>query len=361
MLAVHTAVAQQVSIDAKSYLVGHLNTDRVVIENNADTKIAPASLTKLMTLTLLFEALENGTLTLESQLPISEKAWRKAGSKMFLEVGKTVAVADLIKGIAISSGNDACIVVSEFLGGTEEAFAQMMQMKAEELGMENTTFRNSSGWPDPEQFTTARDMYKLAKYVIETYPQYYDVFALQDYRYNGIKQYNRNLLLKRGIGVDGLKTGHVEDAGYHLVASAKRGDDRLVSVVLGTETKQKRASESAKALSFVFTNNKNTLILQDGEVVETKAPVENGVELTVPLASSKELSAYMPRRHEKYLETSIVYQKPLVAPLQKGQLVGEIVVTNSSSGEQFKAPLVVGADVDQLDFLGGLKRKFGLE
>jgi len=227
VLSVTTALsAQAIELNAKSYIVGDTETGTIALEKDSNDRMGPASLTKLMTLYLIFEALESGTLTLDTEIPVSEKAWRMGGSKMFIEVGKKIPVDDMIKGIAVVSGNDACVAMSEFLGGSEEGFAVMMNEKAKDLGMMNTNFVNASGWPSDLQYTTAKDMFTLAKRIQKDFPQFYHYFSIPNFEFSGIKQSNRNGLLNRGIGVDGLKTGHIEEAGFHLISSARQGDER---------------------------------------------------------------------------------------------------------------------------------------
>jgi D-alanyl-D-alanine carboxypeptidase (penicillin-binding protein 5/6) len=218
---------------AKQAIVVDVSTGTVMLEKNADELMAPASMTKIMTANLVFDRLKDGRLTMEETLPVSENAWRKGGSKMFVRVGDEVTVEDLLRGIVIQSGNDASIVIAEAIGGSESAFGDLMTEKAREIGMTETTFRNATGWPDPEHLTTARDMARLAAYTVSTYPDYYHLYGEKSFTYNKIKQGNRNPLLYKDLGADGLKTGHTELSGYGLTASVKRGDRRIVLVING--------------------------------------------------------------------------------------------------------------------------------
>lgn len=341
------AAYAQTSLYAKSYYIFHPASGTVVLEKAAEEKVGPASLTKLMTLYLTFQALKAGELSLQSQLLVSEKAWKKGGSKMFVEVGKKVAVEDLIQGVAVSSGNDATIVLAEFLGGTEEGFAEMMNATAKKLGMENTHFMNASGWPHPNQYTTAKDIALLAHKIHENFPEYYPVFTQQSFEFSGIKQRNRNGLLSQGVGVDGLKTGHTEEAGYHLVSSAQRGETRLFAAVLGTNSMKEREAESLKGLNYAFRAYKSVWPVREGEVVVEAAPVRLGSQETVPIIAGESLSLYLPKSEDVISEVEIT--QPLTAPLKAGQQVGTISIT--ASGKTHQIPAQIGQDVAALSFL----------
>lgn len=347
MLNTHTA--QALELNAKAYYIGHSDTGTTILAQNEDEKMGPASLTKLMTAYLLFKALERGDVTLESQLPISEKAWRKGGSKMFLEVGQTVKVEDLIKGIVVVSGNDACIVAAEYLGGTEDAFAELMNETARKLGMENTHFVNASGWPNPEQYSTAKDIFKLSSAIVTEFPEYYKYFSVPEFEYSNIKQQNRNGLLSRGVGVDGLKTGHTEESGYHLAASAKRGDVRLISVVMGTDGFSARENESLSGLNYGFRTYENVSFVETGVVIED-APVWLGQAKTVKLVAKEDLSGFIAKKDKEGVKVEVLYEKPLKAPLTKGQEVGIIKVTNPSTGNVYETKLITLEGVEELGF-----------
>lgn len=334
--------AHAIDLNAESYYIVENKTGAVLLEKNADKQMGPASLTKMMTAFLIFDALERGDLTLDTMMPISEKAWRKGGSKMFLEVGKKVKTEDLIKGILVSSGNDACIVASEFLAGTEDAFAQMMNDKALEIGMLNTTFKNASGWPDPAQVSTAKDMTILARAILNTYPQYYKYFGIDRFTYSDISQPNRNGLLRRNMGVDGLKTGHIEDAGYHLVASAEKDGVRLVSAVMGTNGSRAREDETLTGLSYAFRTNSMITAVEKGKQAVEAAPVWLGEAQTVTLTVGESLEIYVANKDKKDIKGEAVYNAPLQAPITKGQEVGRFIVTHPTTGEKIELPLVAG-------------------
>lgn len=348
--------AEALTLNAKSYFIYEPTTGSVVLEKNSDMQMAPASLTKMMTIHLLFDALSAGELTLEDTLPVSEKAWRKGGSKMFIEVGKKIRVEDLIKGILVSSGNDACITVAEYLAGTEDAFTDMMNDKAESLGLYNTTFKNATGWPNPKQVSTAKDMTKLAVSLIQTYPEYYKYFSIERFTYNNISQPNRNGLLRRNVGVDGLKTGHVDDAGYHLTASAQRHDVRLVSTVMGTGSMRAREEETLAGLSYGFRTHEMQAYVKKGQVIDKEAPVLLGDVETVSLIAKDTVKMYLPKR-KNAITVEADYEKPLKAPLRAGQKVG-IVRIFSADGVTKEVDLVVQKDVKELEGLSRYWKQF---
>lgn len=348
--------ANAFELQAEAYVVGDAETGRILLERNSRSRIAPASLTKMMTLYLLFEALENNELELDSRLSISEKAWRKGGSKMFVEVGKTVQVEALIQGITVSSGNDACIVVAERLGGTVEGFATLMNATARALGLTDTIFRNASGWPHPEQRTTARDMFRMAKALVNDFPQFYHYFSQRSYTYNGITQYNRNGLLRRNVDVDGLKTGHTEDAGYHLVASAQRKGLRLISVVMGTKNMRAREGEALKGLSWAFGRYKSHIVAKEGEVMVENAPVVYGLKDTVSLVAGKTEDMLLSTQEVDVLEKEAIYDTPLEAPLVTGTQVGEVVFSGGKAAP-VSVPLLVSEDVGEKGFFGRMYDK----
>ena len=355
------AVAYQLNVNAKAAYLYHPATETTLYTHNAQEQMQPASLTKLMTLYLLFEHLEKGEITLDSQFPISEKAWRKGGSKMFLEVGKTARVEDLIRGIAISSGNDATIVVAEYLGGTEDGFTAMMNAKAEKLGMANTNFMNASGWPNDLQLTTAEDMSKLATHIVKDFPEYYPYFSENVFTYSGIKQMNRNGLLRQNVGVDGMKTGHIEEAGYHLIASSKQGGERLIAVVMGTDGFAAREGESLKLLRYGFTQHKNKQIWGKHQTI-AQAPVWLGNVANIPLLTEEAAIAFMKKNKATPKNVHVSYTEPLMAPITAGDVIGQ--VTTEVDGRVYSSQLIAGADVAKAGFLPAFMQKlfyrFGL-
>jgi D-alanyl-D-alanine carboxypeptidase (penicillin-binding protein 5/6) len=245
------SVAKAFETKAKQAILVDLTTHTVLLDKNADERMPPSSMSKLMTTYMIFDGLRNGSLELSDKLRVSEKAWRKGGSKMFVELGKQIALEDLLRGIIIQSGNDACIVVAEHLAGSEEAFANMMNEKAKEIGLVGSNFVNATGWPDPEHYMTARDLYVLALHIMAEFPQYYPFYSEKSFTYHNIKQPNRNVLLHRNLGVDGMKTGHTQAAGYGIVVSAKNDEGRrLLLVINGMESERERADEAARLIPY---------------------------------------------------------------------------------------------------------------
>ena len=332
-------------------------TGAVLFEKDADVLMPPASMSKLMTIYMVFERLKEGSLSLEDVFSVSENAWRKGGAKsgsstMFLEPGSRVTVEDLLKGIVIQSGNDACIVIAEGLSGSEEAFAQEMTEKGRKLGLRNSTFRNSTGWPNPDHLTTAKDLALLAQVTIENFPEYYHYYAGKSFTYNGIKQGNRNPLLYRDMGADGLKTGHTQAAGYGLTASAKRGDRRLILVVNGLPSVKARTRESERLLEWGFREFNNYALFQAGETV-VDAEVWLGETPTVPLVANEDVIATLPRKARREMKVTATFEGPIPAPIVAGDQIAKLVVTAPGS-EALEVPLYAGADVGQLGVFGRL-------
>jgi len=313
-------------IDARAWILIDFDSGQTLAENSPDSKVEPASLTKLMTAYLAFSAIKEGRLTLKQTLPVSEKAWRAEGSRMFLDPKQPATVDNLLKGVIVQSGNDACIVIAEAIAGSEEGFATMMNAMAKRLGMNNTRFMNSTGLPHPEHLTTARDLSRLAAALIRDFPEYYTIYSLKEFAYNGITQPNRNRLLFIDPSVDGFKTGHTNSAGYCLIASAKRENRRLLSVVLGAKSDIGRAMESQKLLNFGFqffetvklysTNATVTsLRIYKGKASEVKAGFPHDFHVTVPRGTGKRIQAQM------------VSEQPLLAPIKRGQRLGTLRLT----------------------------------
>lgn len=314
-------VAAQMNTPATHAILVDVETGAVLLDKNANDRMPTSSMSKTMTMYMVFEALKQGQLTLDQKLPVSEKAWRKQGSKMFVEVGDKVRVEDLIRGVVIQSGNDATIVLAEGLGGTEEGFAQIMTARAKALGMENSNFVNASGWPHPDHYSTARDLAILAYRIITDFPEYYHYWSEKEFTYNNIRQPNRNWLINRNIGVDGLKTGHTEDAGYGMIASAERNGRRLILVVNGLGSEKERADEAARLLEWGFKAFENRVLVSAGEVVD-KAPVWLGQQDKVPLVVADDIKVTLPIAKRKDVKLTTEYMSPLKAPVKKGDEVG---------------------------------------
>ena len=317
----------------------------ILYEKNADAAMKPASMAKLMTTYLLFEQLQNGSLRLEDKFIVSEKAYRKGGSRMFVEIGSQVSVSDLLRGIIVQSGNDSAIVVAEGLAGTENAFAEEMTARAKSLGMDNTVFGNATGWPDEVTTTTARDLAILAKSMIKNHPEFYGIYAEKTFTYNNIKQNNRNPLLYTVEGADGLKTGHTNESGYGLVGSAEINGQRIILVLNGLSSSKERKLESVRLMNLAFRTFKKFELLTADQTVKD-APLWMGNEETVPLVSPETVSRVMTRKAHNAMTTRVVYPEEIKAPVTKGQNIGTIYIT--IDGVEQAYPLVAGKDIGQL-------------
>lgn len=332
-------------VSAKNYLLIDVASGKVLAEKKADVKIEPASITKLMTAYVVYKELDESRLSMDDMVDISEKAWRMGGSRMYLEVNSSVSVHDLLKGLIIQSGNDASVALAEHIAGTETAFVQLMNQHAAALGMDNTNFENSTGWPDKKHLTTARDIAKLAVAVIREFPEHYAWYSEKEYTYNDIKQYNRNKLLWRDETVDGLKTGHTESAGYCLVSSALRSDMRVVSVVLGTDSEKARASVSQAVLNYGFRFYESHTLYEADEVL-SRPRIWKGEYETLTVGLSETLAITIPRGAYDKLDATMDIDKNIQAPITKGQYVGEVKV--SLDGEVLASvPLVALETVDE--------------
>ena len=317
-------------IGAKSYLVMDATTGKELASLDPDTQLAPASLTKIMTTYVVFKALKQGQISLEDEVTISEKAWRMPGSRMFVEVGKRVAIKDLLLGMIVQSGNDASVALAEHIAGTEGVFAQMMNQHAQELGMHSSNFLNATGMPAEGHVTTARDLATLARAIIEEYPEYYAWHSVKEFTYNDIKQNNRNSLLWRDPSVDGLKTGHTEDAGYCLVSSAKRDGMRVIAVVMGTSSTKARTDGSQALLNYSFRFFETRLLFKADEEVATTRVWKSANE-TSSLGVLEDLYITVRRGTYDQLESTLDIPAIVEAPVATGQPVAELKI---SLGEQ---------------------------
>ena len=351
-----TALAQQVpppALAARAWVLVDHATGQVLAEKDPDARIEPASLTKLMTAYLTFAALKAGTITPDQTVPVSEKAWRMEGSRMFIEPLKPVTVQELIRGVIVQSGNDACVALAELIAGSEEAFAALMNREAQRLGMTNTHFTNSNGLPDPQLYTTARDLGKLASAIIRDFPQEYaSLYSMKAYTYNGITQPNRNRLLYLDATVDGMKTGHTAAAGYCLVSSALRGPRRLISVVLGASSDTVRAQESLKLLNFGF-QFYDTVKLYSADQALSQFRVWKGKANEVGAGFTSDLMLSLPKDAAAKVQSTVESQQPLVAPLERGQRIGTLKL--SLDGKPLgEYPVVALQDVPVAGFFGRL-------
>ena len=331
------------------YLVD-FQTGAVLINKNGDASMAPASMTKMMTVYLLFERLKDGSLSLEDTFRVSEKAWRKGGSKMYVDVGSRVKVEDLLRGIVVQSGNDASIVVAEGLAGSEVAFATEMNRAGHELGMTNTRFFNASGWPHPEHLTTAHDLAVLTAATIRNFPEFYHYYSEKIFKYNGIEQYNRNPLLRKEMGADGLKTGHTESSGYGIVASAMRNDRRLILILNGMSSENARSSESERVLDLGFREWDNYTLFKAGDVAAS-ANIWLGSVESVPLVIEKEVTLTLRRRARRAMVVKVLYDEPIPAPIARGARIAKLVVTMPQT-KPLELPLVAGTDIGRLGMIG---------
>lgn len=344
-----TVSANSLELQAPQAYMIDLETGVVLFDKNAEQKMAPSSMSKIMTAYLVFERLKSGDTKLEDLLNVSKKAWQMEGSRMFVNVDSQVSVENLLKGVVVQSGNDACVVLAEALSGTEAAFAEEMTRKAHEMGATNTTFLNSTGLPDEGHLTTAKDLALIAERTIRDFPeQYAKYYPLKEFEYNNIKQANRNPLFTKNIGADGMKTGFTNAGGYGIVASAKQGNRRIIAVVNGLPSAKAREQDAVALLNWGFNYFKNYKIFAKGDVVDV-VDVWGGTEKTIPLVSSQDIIMTLPRNQRKDLQVKVSYDSPLAAPFKAGDQVGIIEITLPGKDVQ-KIPLHVGKGVDKAWF-----------
>jgi D-alanyl-D-alanine carboxypeptidase (penicillin-binding protein 5/6) len=313
-------------IAARSWLLMDVSSGQPIAGHNADERIEPASLTKLMTAYVAFAAIRQKTVALDQRVPVSVRAWRAGGSRMFIQPNKPVTVEELLHGVIVDSGNDACIALAEAIAGSEEMFVQLMNREAQRLGMSHTSFVNASGLPDPKHYSTASDLALLTSALIRDFPEYYKLYSVRQYRYNNITQHNRNRLLWLDPNVDGVKTGHTESAGYCLVASAHRGTRRLMSVVLGTSSETLRAQESQKLLNYGFQFFDSVRLYQKEHPIST-LEVWKGSASRVRAGVLRDLFVTVPKGEGPKLKAELLSQQPLIAPIAAGQRIGTLHVT----------------------------------
>jgi D-alanyl-D-alanine carboxypeptidase (penicillin-binding protein 5/6) len=333
------AAAPQPSIIGKAWVLGDLSSGQVLAAQRADERFEPASLTKLMTAYVVFTALREKKIALDQQVRVSERAWKAPGARMFIQPRRPVTVDELIRGMVVQSGNDACVALAEAVAGSEDLFARMMNRQAERLGMKNTRFMNASGLPDAQHYSTAQDLYTLAAALIRDFPEEYaQYYSQKEFRYNNIAQVNRNRLLWMDPSVDGVKTGHTEAAGHCLIASSRRGGRRLLSVLLGSTSEATRAQESLKLLNWGYQFFDSVKLYPAGTAVRS-LEVWKGAARSVEVGVGADLFVTVPKGEADRLKAELVSQQPLVAPLAKGQRVGVLRVTHD--GKPFgEYPLV---------------------
>lgn len=337
---------------AKAAIVIDTATGAILLDKNSDVRMPTASMSKTMTATVVYDALKNGRTTLDSKCHVSEKAWSMQGSKMFVELGSDIRVEDLIKGVIIQSGNDATIVLAECIGGSEERFAGMMNEMAQKFGMTGSHFMNASGWPDPNHYSTPRDLATLAWHLVTDYADYYKYDGMREFTWHGITQQNRNPLLGKVEGADGIKTGHTDEAGYGLIGSAMRNGRRIILVISGLASDKDREAEGIRLMNWALDSFTVKKIVSAGSVV-ARAPVVYGKEDSIDLVIAKDVAATVPATYNpKDLQLRIKYKTPQIAPIQKGQEIGVIEVTLPGMGGAQTYPLLAGSDVAKKGFIG---------
>jgi D-alanyl-D-alanine carboxypeptidase (penicillin-binding protein 5/6) len=337
---------------AKQAIVVDYNTGYVLYEKNADERMAPSSMTKVMTTYLAFDAIDQGRVKLDQTFHISEKAWKTGGSRMFVQVGTDVKVEDLLRGVIVQSGNDATVALAEGLGGSEEMFADMMNKKAQELGMKNSHFMNSHGLAEEEHFSTARDLAILASHSVNDHPKHYHYHAEKEFTYNNIKQPNRNPLLFRNIGADGLKTGHTDAGGYGLIGTAVNDKGRRVVVVVnGLASEKERAEQATQLVTWGLNGFEDVTLFKAGDVVD-QAETILGKQANVPLTVERDVRVPVPVALRNDLKVEVVYNGPVQAPIKKGDKIGTLKVSVPRVTD-FEVPLVAAQDVEKIGFFAG--------
>ena len=359
LTCVWSTIALGFSTTAKTALVIDNTTGEVLLSKDIDRPIPPASMSKLMTLWMVFESLEEGKIELDDTFRVSKKAWKKGGSKMFLREGEYVTIKNLIKGVIIQSGNDACIVLAEGIAGTEANFAELMTIRAKEIELKSSNFTNSTGWPDPEHKMSSKDLVTLANKIREEYPSYYRIFDDLEFTWDNISQKNRNPLLFMNLGADGLKTGYTEEAGYGLIASVKQNKRRVTFVITGLNSVEQRAREAKGITTWAFKKFKLKTYFKKNSII-LEAPVWRGKKESVKISATNDIQALLASDAKEGTEIQVVLKEPLVAPLKKGQKInGHLVIKTTPLAEaslekkQLIFPIEVGEDLER----GGLANK----
>ncbi|MDD3029703.1 MAG: D-alanyl-D-alanine carboxypeptidase [Alphaproteobacteria bacterium] len=353
------AQAPALDINAREAFILDSATNTVLFEKDADQPMSPSSMSKLMTMYMVFDALHSGRLKLTDTLPVSKHAWQQEGSRMFLKVGSRASVENLIRGVIVQSGNDAAVVLAEELGaGSEPAFADLMNAKAKELGLSESHFVNATGLPDPKHYSTARDLAILSLALLRDFPEYYHYFSERTFTYNGIKQGNRNPLLYRNMSVDGLKTGHTSTGGFGLAASSIRDGRRLVVVLNGMRDMQSRADEAAKAFDYGYREFGLYTIAKKDDILATPT-VWLGENETVPIVVEKEALITLPRSDRRLMKATVSFYQPMAAPIKKGNIMGTLTITAPHMDPKILS-LVAAQDVQQVGFFSRIFQKLGL-
>ena len=348
--------ASNFSSKAKYATVVDLDTGAVLYSKNATSKIYPASMSKLMTLYILFEEIQNGALSLDTNLNVSKKAWKKGGSKMFLEPGKKVTVRDILKGIIVQSGNDACIVVAENISGDEDSFADLMNEKAQELNLQFSNFTNSTGWPDENHYMTVSDLAILSTKIIKDFPEFFHLFKEKNFTYNEISQNNRNPLLFSYKYADGLKTGYTEASGYSLAATALKNNRRLVLVVSGLNNEKERKEETQKLFEWAYKNFINIKLFNKNEVIQ-QADVWIGKKAITDLYSNTDVLFTIKKANKKKFNAKVIFNNPIVAPINKNTSYGKLIITDTIEGT-IEYPLFSKEEIDKAGFFKKITTAF---
>ena len=351
-LSAQSLVPKAPKLNLSSYILIEASTNTVIAEFNSDNQIAPASMTKVMSGYVMADQIANGSISLDDKVLISEKAWKTGGSKMFIEAGKRVSVKDLLSGIIIQSGNDATIAMAEYVAGSEEGFVDFMNAYASEMGLTNSLFQNSTGFSDPNHFTSAKDLAKLTQALINNFPDHYATYKEKEFTFSGIRQLNRNKLLWRDDSVDGVKTGHTDSAGFCLISSAQRNDMRLIAVVAGSESENERLTASQRLLEYGFRFYATQKLVAQ-EIKVTTAKVWGGKTNEVALGSTKDIYLTLPRSEFKNIKANYQFNNNLQAPIEIGQMIGSIEFT-SNDRVVLSAPLVAIETVEAKGFFGML-------
>lgn len=342
---------------AKQAYMVDLSTNTVLLEKNAGERMTPSSMTKMMTMYLVFEKLKAGKIALDDAFLASEKAWKAEGSRMWVKPGERVRLEDLIRGVIVQSGNDACIVLAEGLAGSEESFAEAMNAKAAEMGLKDTHFLNASGLPIEGHYSSARDLAILAQRLMKDFPEYYHYYSEKEFTYNGIKQGNRNPLLYRNMGADGVKTGHTEEAGFGMTASVVRGDRHLLLVVNGLKDMQKRADETVRIIEWGFHDFQNYALAESNAIVAT-IPVNYGKQDVVTVTIPRAIKVTLPGWQRDKILVKVTYDSPVVAPIKKGDTLGKLLASVDGVSV-LEAPLVAGSEVPAVGFFGRIWSNLG--
>ena len=341
---------------AKNILLIDFDTNQVLFSKNEDKKIYPASMSKLMTLYILFDSLAKGIVSLEDTFSVSRNAYQKEGSTIYAELETEISVENLIKGIVVSSGNDACVIVAEALSGSEESFAQQMNYYALEMGLNDSNFKNSSGLHDIDHYTTAEDLVRLAKFIITDFPEYYRFFADRSFTWNNITQYNRNNILKSDLGVDGLKTGYTSESGFGIIVSSKKNDRRLIGLVTGLDNVDERTTEITRLINYGYRGFKGYSIFKDNQIIDY-ATVWKGKKDNLPLIVVNNLDLLLDIPGRRGIRVEYKYSEPLFAPINKGDIVGsmEIVIPGRKNIE---INLLAGENINKVNFFSGFIKSF---